>query len=88
MNDMLGRPIQVGDTILTNHSYTATFGKLTKVLRVNKSTITHATARTVYDKSTRRYNKVEGTIRKRSNQVLVVDDQIEANRTKFPEAFL
>ena len=88
MNDMLGRPIQVGDTILTNHPNTATFGKLTKVLRVNKRTITHATTRRVFDKSTRRYDKVEGTIRKRSYQVLVVDDQIEANRTKFPEAFL
>ena len=88
MNDMLGRPIQVGDTILTNHPNTATFGKLTKVLRVNKRTITHTTTRRVFDKPTRRYNKVEGTIRKRSYQVLVVDDQIEANRTKFPEAFL
>ena len=88
MNDMLGRPIQVGDTILTNHPNTATFGKLAKVLRVNKRTITHATTRRVFDKSTRRYDKVEGTIRKRSYQVLVVDDQIEANRTKFPEAFL
>ena len=88
MNDMLGRPIQVGDTILTNHPNTATFGKLTKVLRVNKRTITHATTRRVFDKSTRRYDKVEGIIRKRSYQVLVVDDQIEANRTKFPEAFL
>ena len=88
MNDMLGRPIQVGDTILTNHPHTASFGKLTKVLRVNKRTITHATTRTTYDSTNRRYNKVEGTIRKRSYQVLVVDDQIEANRTKFPEAFL
>jgi hypothetical protein len=88
MNDILGRPIQVGDTILTNHPHTASFGKLTKVLRVNKHTITHATTRRVFDKATRKYNKVEGTIRKRSYQVLVVNDQIEANRTKFPEAFL
>ncbi len=88
MNDMLGRPIQVGDTILTNHRYSATFGYMTKVLKVNKRTIAHATTRTVYDSTNRRYNKVEGTIRKRSYQVLVVDDQIEANRTKFPEAFL
>ena len=88
MNDMLGRPIQVGDTILTNHRYSATFGYMTKVLRVNKRTITHTATRRVFDKSTRKYNKVEGTIRKRSYQVLVVDDLIEANRTKFPEAFL
>ena len=88
MNDILGRPIQVGDTILTNYPNTATLGKLTKVLRVNKRTITHSTTRRKYDPSQRMYIYVEGTITKRSYQVLVVDDQIEANRTKFPEAFL
>ncbi len=88
MNDMLGRPIQVGDTVLTNYFHTATFGKLTKVLRVNKHTITHATTRRIYDVSNRTSHEVEGTIRKRSYQVLVVNEQIEANRTKFPEAFL
>lgn len=88
MNDMLGRPIQVGDTILTNYFCTATFGKLTKVLRVNKSTITHAITRRFYNISDRTSHKVEGTIRKRSYQVLVVNEQIEANHNKFPEAFL
>ena len=88
MNDILGRPIQVGDTILTNYPNTATFGKLAKVLRVNKRTVTHAITYNIFDRSVGKYHKAERIIRKRSYQVLVVDDQIEANRTKFPEAIL
>lgn len=88
MNDMLGRPIKVGDTIITNYPFKATFGLVTKVLKVNKSSILHSITRATYSRVNNRYDRVEGTIRKRRYQVLVVNEQIESNHIKFPEAFL
>ena len=87
MNDLLGRPIKVGDTIITNRPKTASMGLITKVLRVNKSAIVHAVNRRKYNRVTKVYDDFEGTITKRSYQVLVIDEQIEANQTKFPEAY-
>ena len=88
MNDILGRPVKVGDTIITNRPNTATFGLVTKVIKVGKSTITHEYTRRSWIHSKQTWIAKEGTITKKSYQFLVIDAQVAANHEQYPEAYV
>lgn len=92
--DCLGRPIKVGDTVLTNRYGSTDMTLITKVVRINKNSITIDLPHIIW----RRVNKPDGTwnydkipvptLRRRSDKVIVVTEQLAYNQTNFPEAYL
>lgn len=92
MIDILGHPIEAGMTVLTNKYFTATMGEITTVDRVTpKAVIVTVNATWGYwDKENKKYIRMNGrkTIRKRPDQILVIDKQLNFNRSQYPENML
>ena len=86
--DALGHPIRVGDTVLTSQYCSPTFDITTKVVKVNKTTITVEIEKYVYDDSIKRTIRVMGPIKRFAYQMVVVDKQLEHNQKEFPEHML
>lgn len=89
MIDILGHPIEAGMTVLTNKYYTATMGEITTVDRVTEKAVivTVNAAGTYWDKENKKYIRFSGRkqIRKRPDQILVIDKQLDFNRSEYPE---
>lgn len=89
MIDILGHPIEAGMTVLTNKYYSATMGEITTVDRVTKKAVivTIQAYDWYYDEVLKRgitkpYRK---QIRKRPDQIIVIDKQLDHNQTNYPE---
>lgn len=89
MIDILGHPIEAGMTVLTNKYYTATMGEITTVDRVTpKAVIVTVNYWGGYwDKEQKKYIHTTGRkqIRKRPDQILVIDKQLDFNHKEYPE---
>ena len=92
MIDILGHPIKPGMTVLTNKYYSAVMGEITTVERVTKKAVIVKIMSVWYtwDAENRQHIKHQGlkAIRKRPNQILVIDKQLDFNRKEYPENML
>lgn len=86
--DALGHPIRAGDTVLTSRYSSPTFDITTKVVKVNKKTITVEIEKYIYDNSIKRTIRVIGPVKRFPYQMVVVDKQLEHNQKEFPEHML
>lgn len=92
LKDALNHPIRVGDTVLTNYYNTPIMGLITKVIKITKRRVFVKVERNVYykNKYTGKYDSilVDNLVGRYSHQVIVIDQQLEHNRTNFPENFV
>ena len=86
--DCLGHPIRVGDTVLTSRYCSTTFDITTKVLKVNKSTISVAVTKHSYDYTLKKPTKIQTTVKRFPYQMVVIDNQLQHNQKEFPEYML
>ena len=89
MIDILGHPIGAGMTVLTNKYYSSSMGEITTVDRVTKKAVivTIHAYDWYYDEVLKRgittpYKK---QIRKRPDQIIVIDKQLNHNQKNYPE---
>jgi len=92
MLDVLGHPIQAGMTVLTNHYYSPSMGAITTVDKVTKKAV-YVTIHChwgYWDKVNKAYVRQNGKkqMRRRPDQVIVIDKQLNHNRKKYPENML
>ena len=92
LKDALNHPIRVGDTVLTNYYNTPIMGLITKVIKITKRKVFVKVERNNWVKNTTTGNWdrifVDDPIARYSHQVIVIDHQLEYNRTNFPENFV
>jgi hypothetical protein len=86
--DCLGHPIRVGDTVLTAQYCRPTFDTITKVIKVNKTTITLTIDKYSYEYSLRKSVKVSHSVKRFPYQMVVIDKQLQHNQKEFPEYML
>lgn len=92
MIDVLGHPIEVGMTVLTNYYSSASMGVITTVDKITKKAV-YVTFNCVWyswDKQQKTYVRNSGLkqIRRRPDQIIVIDKQLNYNRTTYPENML
>jgi len=92
MLDILGCPITVGSMVLTAGYSRAAFDTIAEVQKVNKKTISVVLmARSwTYDPTTKRHtvHHTHKTMRRHSDQVVVIDQQLAYIQANFPENLL
>ena len=91
MFDLLGRPISKGDLVLTNSYGACALTEVATVLKVNSTTCTvkvkdrYAIWRnTHYGQS----NAESKEMRRTSDKVVVITEQLDHNRTTYPELYV
>ena len=85
MNDILGRPIKVGDTILTNAYLTTAMTAVTKATKVTNKSCYHEVTIKKWDRNLGKIVQETKTFRKKYYQVLVIDAQLLQNGIDYPE---
>ena len=89
MKDLLNRNINVGDTVLTKSYYSPTTDFLTTVLKVNKKSVrVQAPANAARYSYKERQTVPRETLSRKSNEVIVVNEQLAYNKANFPENFV
>jgi ABC-type transport system substrate-binding protein len=94
MKDILNRTIKVGDIVLTNYYRSSTMGIITKVTKVNKQTVeldfpyTYSTWQLATEGQWVKVKQQRIHIRRYSHQVLVIDAQLDYNKTHYPEDYI
>lgn len=86
--DCLGHPIRVGDTVLTAQYCSPTFDTITKVIKVNKTTITLKIDKYTYDYSLGKTVKELHSVKRFPYQMVVINKQLQHNQKEFPEYML
>lgn len=91
MLDLLGRPISKGDLVLTNSYGAAALTEVTTVLKVNLVTCTvkvkdrYAIWRNkYYGESNTEFKEMKRT----SDKVVVITEQLDHNRIVYPELYV
>ena len=98
MQDILGRPAKVGDTVLTKGYYSATLNTISTIKRVNKKSVTiEVTAHTwskIPDSSHPNgyrwgYVKTNDKPMKRdSDSFIIINEQLAYNKATWPEYYI
>jgi hypothetical protein len=87
--DVLGHPIKEGMTVLTNNYYSPSMGTITVVEKVTPKAIIVSIdgVWTVWDYVNRTYVRHKGVkrLRKRPDQIIVIEQQLNHNRENYPE---
>lgn len=79
--DPIGHPIEAGMTVLT-HAYASTYSTPTRVARVTKKAIIVYVKKYNYDMKA--YVE-DHEVRRRPDQVFVIDKQLTYNKNTYPE---
>ena len=92
--DRLGRPIQVGDTVVTKPYGSPGFYLTTKVLKINRSRVVVASNHRIW----RKLHKHDGswgcniteqtTLTRYPSDLIVVTEQLAYNKSTYPELLL
>jgi hypothetical protein len=92
--DRLGRPIQVGDTVVTKPFGSPGFYLTTKVLKINRSRVVVASNHRIW----RKLHKPNGswdwlitkkdTLTRYPREMIVVTEQLTYNKSTYPELLL
>jgi len=85
MIDVLGHPIEVGATVLTNGHYTASMNTVSKVEKVTAKAVYTNIYATWYDYKTGELRTGQKLMRRRPNQFIVIDKQLDYNQKNYPE---
>lgn len=85
MIDTLGYPITQGTLVLTSGYYSTDRSVVTKVIRANKRTVTVVVPELIWDSKARKYTTSFRKVRRRYDQVLAIEQQLEYNKKHFPE---
>lgn len=89
MKDALGRIIKEGDTVLTGSYKSPVFDHITKVLKVNKTSITVGFPDYTYDSTTKKFTETgQRLIKRQPYQMVVIDEQYAYNKKHYPENFI
>ena len=87
--DILKRPINKGDTVITKNYGSPTMDYVAKVIQVNKTTISVAATKRcwAYDSVAQKYNYAtqESTIHRKPCECAVVTKQLAYNQATYPE---
>lgn len=85
MNDVLGHPIKVGDTILTQGYWCMTMNTVTTVKKVGKTRVRIEIMCTWWDWGERKQVSGMKTLYRRPHQMIVINKQLDHNRKHYPE---
>ena len=87
--DILKRPINVGDIVITKNYASPVMDYVTTVIKVNRTTISIAATKRYwrYDATTQKHEWVTepSFIRRKPYECAVVTEQLEYNRATYPE---
>ena len=92
--DRLGRPIQVGDTVVTKPYGSSGFYLTTKVLKINRSRVVVESNHKVWKKLHRPNGSWDWLILKKDaltrypREMIVVTEQLAHNKCTYPELLL
>jgi hypothetical protein len=92
--DRLGKPIQVGDTVVTKPYGSPGFYLTTKVLKVNRSRVVVASNHRIWRKlykpngSWEWYVIEQTTLSRYPSDMIVVTEQLAYNKSTYPELLL
>ena len=92
--DRLGRPIQVGDTVVTKPYGSSGFYLTTKVLKINRSRVVVESNHKVWRKNYKtdnnyEWNRITQTqLYRYPREIIVVTEQLAYNKSTYPELFL
>jgi dTDP-D-glucose 4,6-dehydratase len=85
MLDVLGHPVTAGDMVLTGGYGTAGMQLVTEVVRTTPKAVYVNLGVCTYDWSNHRAKTTENLVRRRYDQVVVVDKQLAHNKKAYPE---
>jgi hypothetical protein len=85
MIDILGHPITVGATVLTNGYYTSSMNTVTTVEKITEKAVYAKIDAVWYDLSTRQIQSAKKLMRRRPDQFIVIDKQLKYNQKTYPE---
>lgn len=85
MIDALGHPLVKGTLVLTAGYWSTDRNVITKIIKANKKTIVVSVPAYIWDSTTRTYVYSEKIVRRRYNQALAIEQQLEYNKKHFPE---
>ena len=88
MIDILGHPITVGATVLTNGYYTACMNTITTVEKITEKAVYARVDAVWYDWNTKQRRRTKKLMRRRPDQFIVIDKQLNYNRKTYPENML
>jgi allantoicase len=88
MIDILGHPITVGATVLTNGYYTACMNTITTVEKITKKAVYAKVDAVWYDWETKQRHRTKKLMRRRPDQFIVIDKQLKYNQKTYPENML
>lgn len=83
--DVLGHPIEAGMTVLTNGYDGSTMDQLVKIDKVTKKAVYVTLTVRWYNWREKVWYTGQRSIRRRPNNVLVIDKQLKYNRKMYPE---
>jgi hypothetical protein len=92
--DRLGRPIQVGDTVVTKPYGSSGFYLTTKVLKVNRTRIVVESNHKVWKKHYKTDSNYEWrhlkqtTLSRYPREMIIVTEQLAHNKSTYPELLL
>lgn len=84
MQDILNRPVQVGDTVLTKDYYSTILNKITTVKKITKYGI--LIDLDVWDYSSQSYKPK--AMKRDRNSFVVINEQLAYNKETFPEFYI
>lgn len=85
MLDILGHPVRAGDKVLTGAYYSFGQDLVTNVVRTTPKAVYVNVDVYNYDSSTHTRKSHQHVVRRRYDQVVVVDKQLAHNKKKYPE---
>ena len=98
MQDILGRPAKVGDTVLTKGYYSATLNTISTIKRVNKKSVTVEVTGYTWGKIPDQshphgyrwdYIKTNDKPMKRdSDSFIIINEQLAHNKATWPEYYI
>lgn len=88
MIDVLGHPITVGATAITNGYCTSTLNTITVVEKVTKKAAYVTVEAFSYNWETRERYRTKKLMRKRPDQIMIIEKQLNYNKKTYPENFI
>lgn len=88
VTDILKRPVKVGDTVLTKGYMHSAINTISKVIRVNKNTISVNLPFRYYNYQTRSSVTGYKIMLRDPMSFVVIDEQIAYNNKEYPEYYV
>jgi hypothetical protein len=85
MLDVLGHPVTAGDMVLTGSYGTAAMELVTIVVKTTPMAVFVNVSVSTYSWSNHTFKTAEKLVRRRYDQVVVVDKQVAHNKKTYPE---